>query len=244
MFYPSPQKDWKWPPPSGFAVQASHGVEPPDFVFLLGPDSSTLFARPDSAGPGTIFVPSRKYRFDRTTGTFHVQYAIRNASKDSTARVAPWEVSRIPRNALVFFPQGDSIDPRTTWAAIPTVRKDSVVWARKAADRQKLFSDGKEGWIAAAFDGRLFVKRFQDVSPADFAPGEAEIELYTGAEGFEMEEQGRLATLRPGESLVWNVRWLATTLPSGTAIEPGNAVLVDSARALVRRSDRGPAPSR
>ena len=202
MFYPAPQSSFPntWPPPVGFSLD-----NPPSFVFSLDADSTVLDARPAAVGSGTIYLPSRTYSHDVKSGAFTTVYGIKNTSKDSTAKVAGWEISRIPTTSFVFFPKGE---PTSVKSSYDPVKEDSIVWANAPGGGKKIFRDGKEGWLAAVIsDTVLFIKQFQDILPGQFAPGETEIELYTGSEGFEMEQQGPYTTLQPGDSMTWTVRW-------------------------------------
>ena len=91
-------------------------------------------------------------------------------------------------------------------------------------------TDGAEGWLAYAGDDYLLVKVFEDVPAEMNAPGEGEIELYAGGEGayIELEQQGYLTTLMPGEALEWRVVWALESL----AREPDRYQLTERARAL------------
>ena len=66
----------------------------------------------------------------------------------------------------------------------------------------KAFADGT-GWIAQVTPERLlYLVSYPDFEPADGAPGEAEIELYTNSSVYvEFEQQGALAAIAPGGSL-------------------------------------------
>jgi hypothetical protein len=228
MFYPAPQSAFPntWPPPVGFSLDNALA-----FLFTLDADSTILDARPAAAGSGTIYLPSRTYSYDARSGAFTTVYGIRNTSTDSTAKVAGWEISRIPTSSFVFFPKGEAVSVNSTY---DPVKEDSIVWANAPGGGKKIFRDGREGWLAAVVsDTLLFVKQFPDVLPSEFAPGETEIELYTGSEGFEMEQQGPYTTLKPGDSLTWTVNWYVKPVPKSIATS-GNHALVDSVRSVLR----------
>lgn len=230
MFYPAPQSAFPntWPPPAGFSLD-----NPPPFLFTLDADSTVLDARPAAAGNGTIYLPSRTYSYDAKSGAFTTVYGIQNTSKDSTAKVAGWEISRIPTSSFVFFPKGEPVTVNSSY--VPQ-KEDSIVWANAPGGGKKIFRDGKEGWLAAVVsDTVLFIKQFQDILPSEFAPGETEIELYTGPEGFEMEQQGPYTTLLPGDSLAWTVKWYVKPVPKSIATV-GNRALVDSVRSVLRNA--------
>ena len=76
---------------------------------------------------------------------------------------------------------------------------------------------------------------YPDFEPADAAPGEAEIELFTNGQYVEIEQQGALAALRAGGALTWTVRWKLRRLPGGTTVAAGDAGL-----RVVRQPPRSP----
>jgi hypothetical protein len=101
---------------------------------------------------------------------------------------------------------------------------------------QKLFRNGSEGWLAHSKNGLMFIKQFPDISIDQEAPKETEIELYANKDKtyIELENQGMYKTLRPGESITWNVRWYLRQLPSNIRIKLGNADLSQFVRKTLR----------
>ena len=97
----------------------------------------------------------------------------------------------------------------------------------------KAFADGT-GWLAQATpDKLLYLIAFPDIQTTDAAPGESEIELYTNGSYVELEAQGALTTLAPGEATSWTVRWKLRPLSAGTTLTEGNANLASSATAAL-----------
>ena len=78
----------------------------------------------------------------------------------------------------------------------------------EAGENRKINADGK-GWYAYYNHGLLLLKVFDDLKPAEPAPGEAEIQVYVnrGKSFIELESQGAYTTLKPHEQLSWTVRW-------------------------------------
>ena len=74
---------------------------------------------------------------------------------------------------------------------------------------------------------------YPDIQPADAAPGEAEIELYTNSSYVEVEQQGALAAIAPGGELTWTVRWKLRRVPGGTMMAAGDAALAAFANAAL-----------
>ncbi len=75
-------------------------------------------------------------------------------------------------------------------------------------ENRKVNADGK-GWLAYCSRGLLLVKRFDDLTPEQPAPDEAEVQVYVnrGKAHIELESQGAYQLLQPKESLSWTVRW-------------------------------------
>ena len=80
-----------------------------------------------------------------------------------------------------------------------------------ANQNRKVNADGK-GWLAYLNNNLLMVKKFQDLSPSQPAPEEAEIQVYVnrGKTYVELESQGAYTELKAGESLSWTVKWYLT----------------------------------
>ena len=98
-----------------------------------------------------------------------------------------------------------------------------------------MFADGREGWIAHVAGDLLLVKAFADTTPAQAAPGESEIELYTdpGRSYVEVENQGAYENLEPGKAVVWPVRWFLRKLDSKVNVQPGSGELLALVRGLI-----------
>jgi hypothetical protein len=97
----------------------------------------------------------------------------------------------------------------------------------------KVFADGA-GWLAQVTPDRLlYATSFPDIQPADAAPGEAEIEVFTNTSYVEMEAQGAFTAIAPGDSLTWTVRWKLRRLPGSTTVTSGNADLASLASAAL-----------
>lgn len=140
---------------------------------------------------------------------------------------APWEVSRVSAGGLSFYgaqtlPFGVEPFPMPV-----TQQAQGIVWwdHRRSGSidqqyrDQKLFGDAAEGWLAHLDGALLFLKQFEDVGPADQAPGEGEIEIYVNGDRtyVEMEVQGPYRRIEPGESLRWQVKWSLHPLPPALA---------------------------
>jgi hypothetical protein len=226
----SPQSDWGWPPPVEFdgcpyAVERSD-----DAIELVGPAIKSL---------GVTL--EKRFAIDRARGAFAITYSIRNTS-NVAQRCAPWEVSRVPAGGLTFFPTGGvNVGP------LPVVQRDGITWYAHAPETlddtgQKHSADGRDGYLAHAGNGLLFVKTFADLPPEMQAPGEGEVEVYGNNRYVEVETQGPYASMEPGAVLQWTLRWYLVPLPAGEA-SIGSLVLLDRVRSILSR-ERDGSPSR
>jgi hypothetical protein len=227
-FWTSPQSAWGWPP----VPEIDHGryeasVEPNGFVMR-------------SAVSAALGVDvEKRFAADRGRGAVTLDVRVSNRGPGPVA-LAPWQISRVAPGGLTFFPTGDGIFPPSNLAVREA--RGLTFYAYDAAaitDHQKLFADGREGWLAHVAGDALLVKIFAPVPRARQAPGEAQIEIYANpARSYvELEVQGAYETIAPDAALDWRVIWLVRRLPHGLAAGVGSAALVDEVRALVA-SDR------
>ena len=123
--------------------------------------------------------------------------------------MAPWEITRVPNEGLIFFEApAEGITPS---GLMPFTFSDGIAWYQTDTtnENRKINSDGK-GWLAYLNQDLLLIKKFEDLSPSQPAPGEAEIQVYVnrGKTYIELESQGAYTTLEPGGSLTWTVKWM------------------------------------
>src|SRR6185436_15868458 len=163
---------------------------------------------------------------DAARGRVLLEYVLQNHS--ATQAAAPWEVSRVPKEGLVFFA---ATVPAAAASTLESMMIDGIAWIdvqqAPAAD-SKLFQDGSEGWLAYAYRDLVFIKLFDDVKPANQAVGEAEIEIFVNGsfDYVEVEQQGPYALLPVGGSSSWRVAWLLRRRPQSIDATLGNPSLV------------------
>ncbi|MEY2935929.1 MAG: hypothetical protein RL033_6678 [Pseudomonadota bacterium] len=214
-FWTSPQSVWSWPP------EAALDSDP--HVVSLDGDALSLISQ---AGATTGYGVQKRFALDVLRGRVAIEYALKNHG--ATQAAAPWEVTRVPKEGLVFFA---ATSPATPASTLESRMIDGIAWVDvqqvPAAD-SKLFQDGAEGWLAFAHRDLVFIKVFEDVAPANQASGEAEIEVFVnGSFGYvELEQQGPYASLPVGASSSWRVTWLLRRRPEGIDATLGNAALV------------------
>jgi len=225
-FWTSPQSQWGWPP-----VAEIDGAP-----YAASLDGDTLVLRgPASARLGVAI--EKRFAGDAARGVLNLEYRVANVGPEAT-RLAPWEVTRVPPGGLTFFPTGSGSFPPSNLA----VREaGGATWfaydAAAIVGDQKLFADGREGWIAHVDGDALFVKTFAPVPRAEQAPGEAHIEIYANPAHtyVEVEQQGAYELIPPGGVLGWRVDWRVRALPPAIARAAGSADLVAFVRGVVGR---------
>jgi hypothetical protein len=227
-FWTSPQSDWNWPPPAE--------IDPAPYTAAVVGDSLVLGSLPS---PGLGLAASKSFSVDAAKGMVAIVYGI--ANKGTTPRkAAPWEISRVAAGGLTFFPMGEGKPWKGPQELLPLDIRDGVAWFASttiaAANDQKVFADGHEGWLAHVAGDLLLVKAFADTAPSQAAPGESEIELYTdpGRTYVEVENQGAYVEIAPGATVSWTVRWFLRELDAKLAVRPGSQELVAAVRELLK----------
>ncbi len=222
-FWTSPQTGWSptWPPPAAIDgnayapnISGSHLVATGSADTALGASVTKDF----SADGGTCWIS--------------LLYTIK-ATK--AIQVAPWQISRVPRGGLAFFPKGTTVTPGplATYTTTSTATTPNIVWFDDSAKTatnvsgSKLVGDGASGWLAYALGGNLFIKKYTDVLTASFAPNEGDIEIYADLSGYlELEVQGPYTSLAANGTLPWTVQWRVVPIPSSVTVAVGSASLV------------------
>ena len=217
-FWTSPQKEWNWPPVTEFdrgAYTAQDLADTPNQLVLTSQIARKL-----------PFQIVKQYNPDPKGKYIRVAYTIINKG-DTERKVAPWEISRVvaDEEGLIFFDA--PVESITPAGLIPFKGEAGASWYNfeTGAQDRKINADGK-GWLAYAANGLLMIKKFDDLTPSQPAPDEAEIQVYVnqGKTYIELESQGEYKTLAPGESLTWVVDWYLIPLkekavPSGKLLD-------------------------
>ncbi len=223
-FWTSPQSAWGWPP----VPEIDHA---PYRASIAGRSIVMRSAHSASLGVEVEKIVSA----DRTRGAILFEYRIHNLGQ-APLQTAPWQITRVAPGGLTFYPSGQgSYAPSN----LSVVDEGGATWfaydKSKITDHQKLFADGREGWIAHVDREALLLKVFPVVPRAAHAPGEAQIELYANPAHtyIEVEVQGAYQTVPPAAALVWRVVWLVRHLPADLPARVGSAALLAHVRALV-----------
>jgi hypothetical protein len=227
-FWTSPQSAWNWPPPAEIDPGSYKATVTGKTLLLTGSTASTLG-----------LAVTKKFSVDADAGAIDIEYGIVNKGT-SACMVGPWEITRVAAGGLTFFPMGEGAPSKGTQDLLTLQMSGGAAWfaydASKITNDQKVFADGHEGWIAHAADGLLLVKAFTDTEPAQAAPSEAEIEIYTdaGHSYIEVENQGAYVSLAAGATSTWAVRWFLRPIPASVPVQVGSAELLAAVRALTQ----------
>lgn len=199
-FWTSPQKEWNWPPVREHDIM-QYDVEKSNGKIIM---TSQLSQK----------IPLRirkQFAVDKEEECFVITYSIINEGNDER-KVAPWEITRVPAEGIIFFDAPmSSITPA---GLMNFIDEDGLkYYAIDQSEKQrKINADGK-GWLGYRNNGLLFMKYFDDLDASQAAPDEAEIQVYVhnGKVYVELEAQGAYTTLKPGERLDWTVKWKLTS---------------------------------
>lgn len=195
-FWTSPQSEWNWPPVAEYDTKPFKAEIVGDKLVLTGDKSRFGYS------------VRKEFATDAKKGAIAITYTIVNES-DETRQVAPWEISRVPNDGVLFF-VAPAVEPANNMLGLPFEFTQGAAWyvMDEARENRKINADGR-GWLAYCAKGLLFVKKFQDLKAGQAAPAEAEIQAYAnpGKTFVEIEEQGAYTTLAPGATLSWTVRW-------------------------------------
>jgi hypothetical protein len=221
VFWTSPRADWTpttndWPPPTAIDNAAYSGSISGTHVIVTGPTDSTLGVN-----------MKKDYAAD-ASGWISITYTI-NATK--AIKASPWEVSRVPRGGIVFFPVGASLNKgplSLTQSASGIAWFNDEAMTATSPNGDKCYADG-QGWTAYAVGGNLFLKKYTDVPATAQATGEGEIDIYPGNGFLEFEVQGPYTQLQAGANLPWSIKWKVVKLPSNVTSAVGSSSLVDFA---------------
>ena len=226
-FWPSPQTLWNWPPPrvldsDPYTLENGNGL----LRMVSGKDPQT----------GLQFT---KEFTSAQNGKIRITYSMSNAG-NAAQKTAPWDISRLHKGGLLFFPLGEGSVGVKHFAPVPADVLDGIVWFQDGKVRPKeselSIANVSEGWAAFAIDGKIFIKKFPGVKPAQQAPGEAVLSIYVSSDAdyIEFEIQGPYTALSPGKTFPWNIEWIAVDIPDTIRTVKGNKELVEFVRGIIR----------
>jgi Domain of unknown function (DUF4380) len=226
-FWPSPQTAWGWPP----LAEIDHGP----YRAEVDPAAVTMRS---AINPALGVVVEKRFAADAARGAVTFDFAIHNRG-EVPVQLAAWQITRVPPGGLSLFPTGAGVDPPCPPSNLVVREAMGVTWyaydGAAVSDHQKLFADGREGWLAHVEGDAVLVKTFANVPRAAQAPGEAQIEIYANPSltYVEIEAQGPYEMIAPGTALSWRVVWLVRRLPSDVPRTVGSGPLLDFIRGAV-----------
>lgn len=228
-FWSSPQSEWSWPP-----IEA---LDTAPYAVSVSNDRIVLTSKTD---PGTGYQFVKSYGINAEKKCISIIYSIYNKS-NVEKNVAGWEVTRFRPTGMAFFPQGNTDSSSGIFYPLAVEHVGDFTWAEYRPktllqNHHKLMTDGKEGWVAYTNAGKILVKEFADVPVELIVAGEGEIELFANYEKtfWEIDQQGVLTKLAPGEHLDWEVRWHTRSLPESVPATLGSEQLVDYVRGVLK----------
>ena len=221
----APQSDWGWPP---FDV-----LDNQEYQVEQKGDLLKMTSKPDSKS-GFQMIKTWKAIGKQS---IRIEYQIKNISGKPKS-VGAWDVTRIPCGGLAFFPDGGAGKvPESSLKADLQQNGINWIWIDKKpiTDHLKLFSTAKEGWLAYALNGLLFIKQFPDTKPENYSPKQGEVEIYINKEKSytELENHGAYVTLNHGELLNYKENWFLIPIPETIKTEAGNQELCHLVRAKI-----------
>jgi hypothetical protein len=229
-YWPSPQSSWCtagggcWPPPAAIDNQSYTGnIDAASSIHLVSAETTI------GGIDGSAVTVTKQLVPVPTSGAIDVVYTLTNTSPSVAVSLAPWQVSRVATGGLTFFGQGSipvtyEADSDPAFTVTEAAGADWYAFA-PVGHNSKAFADGT-GWLAHVTPDRvLALQSYPDIQPADAAPGEAELEVFTNSDYVELEDQGALTALAPGSTLTWTVRWKLRRVPASAAVAAGDANL-------------------
>ena len=225
VFWTSPRSAWTpvtWPPPPNIDNAA--------YTASISGGTHAVFNGMTDTSIGVAMA--KDYSVDATSGWISIAYTIK-ATKAQKA--APWEVSRVPRGGLTFFPVpgASSVTNQVPLTIMQTGSSPTIVWFDDAAktatspNGDKLYADGSGGWTAYVLNGILFLKKFTDIPASAQPTGEGEVDVYPGNGFLEFEVEGPYTMIAANGSLPWSIQWKVVKVPSGTSITAGSTQLLN-----------------
>ncbi|MEO8314616.1 MAG: DUF4380 domain-containing protein [Pseudomonadota bacterium] len=231
-FWTSPQT-WSWPPAIDAAL-FTHRIDRSSQRIVF--DSGEVIV---SDHPLSI---QKQFWADARRNAIAAEYTVTNRGSQ-VLRFAPWQVTRVASEGLVFYPRGAADPAGQTRRGAPrpisaVTIVDGIVWYDFTGNdsQTKSVGDGAEGWLAYVANGVLLLQSFVDIPAAAPAEGEGEVEVYTAPNNtlVELEPQGAAVDLAPGStSEPWRTYWYVRAVPPGMDVSLGSKALVNWVRSVL-----------
>jgi hypothetical protein len=223
----APQADWDWPPPP--AIDSD-----PYTVTVDEAAGSITMVSSGVPVAGPNVTVTKVFTADLCAEAVDINLTVTNAGA-AAASFSVWQISRVLPGGLSFFPGPEALltgDPEKT--PVVTQYVAGAHWFDHAANSvmdDKLFAEASPGWIAFTQGTDLFVKSWTDVTA--HPPQHGEVEIYDGGTYVELEVIGDFASIAPGASAAFDIRWHVRAMPAGAMAVPGDAALLAAVDELV-----------
>lgn len=240
-FWPSPQSLFDWPPPAALDARPYE---------VLADTETRLVLR---SGPDEALGLRAIKAFELADDALDFELTLVNISS-RPVEVAPWQVTRAPVTGLLVWEPGepfadaervhkqrvdpgcffDHPDAPVAFAAVRDEGRHRSVRVGEVQQRMKYFTDAR-GWLAHVHDGALFLRTFPDLTVAQAAPLQAELELFFAPDlGYiELENQGPYQRLEPGERLDYATRWRFASVDPAVPTDRVSADLLAAIESLL-----------
>jgi hypothetical protein len=121
-FWPSPQRDWRWPPPEALDSR-------PYLVAFDPPNASITM---DSVRDEALGLQlTKRYSIAPALLAIRIDYSMLNTGQKPRG-VAPWEVTRIPPGGTTFFRSASTRADSGPFDALPVARSSGATAAGSA----------------------------------------------------------------------------------------------------------------
>ncbi len=216
---------WGWPPPPSMDSEA-HPVTVDGMTF------STMSAAIDLTTSSNTITIGKSFSPNLTDGSIDMSIEVMNIGT-TTATLSPWQITRVNRGGITFWPKGDDACGGTD--PVPTIPETDGVYfwddatLGAALTNNKFSCDGSQGWIAHVSGSLLMVKTWADVPSTNQHDVDKEIQLYFGDGYEEFEMRGAYEDIAMGASTTWDVRWYLRDAPTDLS----EASLVAAVQAII-----------
>jgi len=198
--WPSPQSQWDWPSPTKMD-QGNYEVKISEPTMLL------LESEPNAYLGLTI---KKRYHL-RDPRTMDITYQFFN-EKDTTIKVGIWENTRVDYSGQISW--ATDKDLKASISNMSEVADETRLVLQGQNEKEKLFINSDQGWVAYKKDDVELKKTFPIVDQKSIAKNQAQIEINIDPKnGFaEIAEHGPYEELGPGGVATFRIRWNLKTL--------------------------------
>ncbi len=188
---------------NGNAITLEQPVEPGTGI------QKTIVVTVDAAGTGVTLRHTLTNRGQKPFELAPWALTVMNPGGTAVVPQEPYEshdTALLPARPMVLWHYTDLSDPRFTFG--PKFLRLSTDASKEPP--QKIGIGNKQGWVAYARNGLLFVKRAAYQDGKSYPDYGCTFEVYTAGNFIEVESLGFLQTLAPGQSAEHTERWTLT----------------------------------